>query len=164
MKSFHNLKMIFIHMTSYWMQKSRKNFPKFTITMWYRGPTFFKCDAACPHHKPLCGQETISPFPNPIAIKFDGALYYHEGVDTPKKFCLLFWIMSKSPRVAYPSVQQLNRLKMWDLQFVVKNAKIKPGAFKVRITGSTKNDEHCLICAGSHLLSMGVPWVKMKNI
>ena len=85
MKSFHNLKMIFIHMTSHWMQKSRKNFPKFTITMWYRGPTFFKCDAVCPHHKPLCGQETISPFPNPVAIKFDGALHYHEGVDTPQK-------------------------------------------------------------------------------
>ena len=94
---------------------------------------------------------------DPVPSEVDDVLHYHKGVDTPQIFCLLFWIMSKSPRVAYPSVQQLNRLKMWDLQFVVKNAKIKPGAFEVRITGSTKNDVHCLICAGSHLLSMGVP-------
>ena len=38
--------MIFLLMISYWMQKSRQNFPNFTITMWYRGPTSFKCVSA----------------------------------------------------------------------------------------------------------------------
>ena len=39
MKSFHILTMIFLLMTSYWMQKSHQNFPNSIITTCYCGPT-----------------------------------------------------------------------------------------------------------------------------
>ena len=53
--------------------------------------------------------------------------------------------------MAYLSIQQLKRLKMWSLQFVVKNVKNQGcGTFKVeieerRVTGNTKNDRKIVL-------------------
>ena len=68
----------------------------------------------------------------------------------------LFWIMSRSPRLTHPSIPQLKRLTMLDLQFVVKNVLNQGWYIWIWNWRDKSHREHkkwrrnCLIYAGAH--------------
>ena len=147
MKSFQNLTMISLLVTSYWMQKSRQKFPNSKITTWYHGPTSFKCE--CPEDNQCLSR----PFPK-LVVSF----YYHEGVDPNEKNLpsVLDDVNKSAHGIPFNSTAQTAKT----VEFTVRCEEFQKARLEVKIedkrmTGSTKKDEEIVsYVRGLLLLSM----------